>query len=88
MLVLSHALGLSLAMWDPQVVPLSREFRVVRYDDRGHGGSPVPDGPYRIEDLGRIHAHLVPSRRHPGLHARHGREIALGINGAARDLEG
>ena len=52
-LVLAHALGLSMAMWDPQVAPLSREFRVVRYDHRGHGGSPVPDGPYRIEDLGR-----------------------------------
>jgi 3-oxoadipate enol-lactonase len=52
-LVLSHALGLSMAMWDPQVVPLSRVFRVVRYDHRGHGGSPVPAGRYRIEDLGR-----------------------------------
>ena len=52
-LVLSHALGLSLAMWDPQLAPLSRAFRVVRYDHRGHGGSPVPPGRYRIEDLGR-----------------------------------
>lgn len=52
-LVLSHALGLSMAMWDPQVAPLSRAFRVVRYDHRGHGGSPVPAGRYRIEDLGR-----------------------------------
>ena len=51
-LVLSHALGLSIAMWDPQVVPLSRAFQVVRYDHRGHGGSPVPAGRYRIEDLG------------------------------------
>src|ERR1700682_398086 len=52
-LVLSHALGLSMAMWDPQVVPLLRAFRVVRYDHRGHGGSPVPTGRYRIEDFGR-----------------------------------
>jgi 3-oxoadipate enol-lactonase len=52
-LVLSHALGLSMAMWDPQVAPLSEAFRVVRYDHRGHGGSPVPAGRYRIEDLGR-----------------------------------
>ena len=52
-LILSHALGLSMAMWDPQVAPLSRAFRVVRYDHRGHGGSPVPAGRYRIEDLGR-----------------------------------
>jgi 3-oxoadipate enol-lactonase len=52
-LVLSHALGLSLAMWDPQLRRLSRSLRVLRYDHRGHGGSPVPPGPYRIEDLGR-----------------------------------
>jgi 3-oxoadipate enol-lactonase len=52
-LVLSHALGLSMAMWDPQVAELSRALRVVRYDHRGHGGSPVPTGRYRIEDLGR-----------------------------------
>ena len=58
-LVLSHALGLSMSMWDPQVAPLSREFRVVRYDHRGHGKSPVPEGPYRIEDLGRDLLHLL-----------------------------
>src|SRR5256885_7538423 len=58
-LVLAHALGLSMAMWDPQVAPLSREFRVLRYDHRGHGGSPVPDGPYRIDDLGRDLLHLL-----------------------------
>jgi 3-oxoadipate enol-lactonase len=52
-LVLSHALGLSLAMWDPQVEALSRAFRLVRYDHRGHGRSPVPAGPYTIEALGR-----------------------------------
>jgi 3-oxoadipate enol-lactonase len=52
-LVLSHALGLSLAMWDPQMAGLSRAFRVLRYDHRGHGGSPVPAGPYTIGDLGR-----------------------------------
>jgi len=58
-LVLSHALGLSLAMWDPQVARLSAALRVVRYDHRGHGGSPVPGGPYRIEDLGRDLLHLL-----------------------------
>jgi 3-oxoadipate enol-lactonase len=42
-----------MAMWDPQLTGLLRNFRVVRYDQRGHGGSPVPAGQYRIEDLGR-----------------------------------
>jgi 3-oxoadipate enol-lactonase len=58
-LVLSHALGLSLAMWDPQVAVLSQRFRVIRYDHRGHGGSPVPPGPYTIEELGRDLLHLL-----------------------------
>ena len=58
-LVLSHALGLSLAMWDPQVAPLSQALRVVRYDHRGHGRSPVPGGPYTIEELGRDLVHLL-----------------------------
>jgi 3-oxoadipate enol-lactonase / 4-carboxymuconolactone decarboxylase len=51
-LVLSHALGLTSAMWDLQVPALERRFRVVRYDLRGHGRSPVPPGPYAIADMG------------------------------------
>src|SRR2546423_14196892 len=51
--VLSHALGASMAMWDPQLAPLTAIRQVLRYDQRGHGGSPVPPGPYTIEALGR-----------------------------------
>jgi 3-oxoadipate enol-lactonase len=50
--VLSNSLGATLAMWDRQVPALAQQYRVVRYDMRGHGGSPVPDGPSRIEDIG------------------------------------
>jgi 3-oxoadipate enol-lactonase len=52
-LVLSNSLGTSTAMWDPQAEALSERFRVVRYDHRGHGSSPVPSGPYELADLGR-----------------------------------
>jgi 3-oxoadipate enol-lactonase len=51
-LVLSPSLGSTLAMWDPQVAALSATHRVIRYDHRGHGGSPVPPPPYAIADLG------------------------------------
>lgn len=51
-LVMSHSLGISTAMWQPQAEMLARRFRVVRCDLRGHGRSPVPPGPYEIEDLG------------------------------------
>jgi 3-oxoadipate enol-lactonase len=50
--VLSNSVGSTRAMWDPQVPVLAAAgFRVVRYDARGHGASPVPPGPYRIGDL-------------------------------------
>jgi 3-oxoadipate enol-lactonase len=51
-LVLSPSLGSTLAMWEPQVEPLARAHRVIRYDHRGHGRSPVPPPPYALEDLG------------------------------------
>jgi 3-oxoadipate enol-lactonase len=52
LLVLGPSLGSNLSTWDPQAAALSDSFRVVRYDHRGHGGSPAPPGPYEIADLG------------------------------------
>jgi 3-oxoadipate enol-lactonase len=51
-IVLSHAIGTDLSIWDAQVAALAPAWRVVRYDHRGHGASPVPTGPYSIADLG------------------------------------
>ncbi len=51
--VLGGSLGSDLRMWEPQVKPLVEQgFRVIRYDARGHGKSPVPPGPYSLDDLG------------------------------------
>ncbi len=50
-LVFSNSLGASLRMWQPQVDALAREFRVVRYDQRGHGASGLPPGPYAFPAL-------------------------------------
>jgi 3-oxoadipate enol-lactonase len=52
-LLLGGSLGTAMAMWDPQVEALGERLRVVRFDHRGHGGSPVPEGPYSIEQMGR-----------------------------------
>lgn len=52
-LLLGPSLGSTTAMWAPQVPVLARHLRVVRFDHRGHGRSPVPPGPYTVADLGR-----------------------------------
>lgn len=52
-LLFTASLGATLRMWDPQVGPLSPHLRMIRCDLRGHGGSPVPPGPYEIADLAR-----------------------------------
>jgi 3-oxoadipate enol-lactonase len=51
-LVLGSSLGTTGAMWDAQVPAFSRRFRMLRFDTRGHGGSPVPPGPYSMDELG------------------------------------
>jgi 3-oxoadipate enol-lactonase len=51
-LLLGGSLGTTLDMWDLQVPALSDTHRVIRFEHRGHGGSPVPNGPYTIDDLG------------------------------------
>lgn len=52
LLVLSNALGCTLEMWEPQMDVLNERYHVVRYDQRGHGGSNTPPGPYTLTDLG------------------------------------
>jgi 3-oxoadipate enol-lactonase len=52
LLVLSHSLGATLEAWDPQIAGLGPNFRVVRYDLRGHGRSPSVPGSCDIADLG------------------------------------
>jgi 3-oxoadipate enol-lactonase len=51
-LVLGSSLGTSGGMWDNVVPAFAERFRVLRYDTRGHGGSPVPPGPYTMDELG------------------------------------
>jgi len=52
-LVLANSIGTALELWDAQVPALARRFRLLRYDQLGHGRSEVPPGPYTVELLGR-----------------------------------
>jgi 3-oxoadipate enol-lactonase len=52
-LMLANSIATSMNMWDGQLTVLSRHFRVLRYDYRGHGDSDTPTGPYSFDRLGR-----------------------------------
>jgi 3-oxoadipate enol-lactonase len=57
-LVLGNSLGTSRACWEPLVPALARQFRLLRYEQRGHGRaatgfSPAPPGPYSVAELAR-----------------------------------
>lgn len=52
-LLFSNSLGTNLAMWEGQRAGLEKQFRILRYDKRGHGASSVPPAPYKIEQLGQ-----------------------------------
>ena len=55
-LILGNPIGTNRDVWAHQLPALSRDFRVLRYEARGHGRpgaqSPAPPGPYTIADLG------------------------------------
>ena len=67
-LLLVNSLSCDLSMWDDQLPQWSRQFRVIRYDQRGHGQTAVPPGPCTIERLGRdalaVLDHLGIARAH------------------------
>jgi 3-oxoadipate enol-lactonase len=50
-IVFSNSLATTLAMWDEQAGALKDKFRVLRYDQRGHGGTDAPAGRYPYNTL-------------------------------------
>ena len=50
-LILSNSLLTNLSMWDDQVATLARSFRILRYDQRGHGGTEATAGDYSFDLL-------------------------------------
>ena len=49
--VLAHALGANLTLWDDTARHLSDRYRVLRFDLRGHGSSDAPVGAYTMARL-------------------------------------
>jgi 3-oxoadipate enol-lactonase len=50
-LIFSNSLITNLSMWDDQVAGLKDDFRILRYDQRGHGGTDAPAGKYSFDLL-------------------------------------
>lgn len=67
-ILFSNSLGTTHRMWDAVVDELAAEFRCIRYDTRGHGGSDLPTSGYEISDLAddaaTILDHLDVERAH------------------------
>ena len=55
-LVLSNSLATDLTMWDQQAQDFASSFRVLRYDQRGHGKTEAPAGRYTLRHADRRRA--------------------------------
>ena len=49
--MLSNSLGTNYTMWDKQIPALTENYRVLRYDTRGHGSTEVTPGAYTLDQL-------------------------------------
>ena len=49
--MLSNSLASNLTMWDAQIPALADKYRVLRYDQRGHGGTQATPPPYSFDLL-------------------------------------
>ncbi|RYC30274.1 alpha/beta fold hydrolase [Lichenibacterium minor] len=62
----SNSLMTDLSLWECQAASLSERYRVLRYDQRGHGGSAVPDADCRfaclVDDLEALFDHFGIAR--------------------------
>jgi 3-oxoadipate enol-lactonase len=72
--VLSNSIGTDLGLWDAQMPALSG-YRVLRYDQRGHGRSPAPPGPYELGQLGGDVLRLLDAE---GIDSAHFAGVSLG----------
>lgn len=68
LVVLSHALGCDLTMWDGVAAVLQERYTVLRYDHRGHGHSAASDSAYGVEELADDAAELIRAQAAEPVH--------------------
>ena len=70
LVVLSHALGCDLTMWDGVAAALEDRYTVLRYDHRGNGRSvePAGAGAYTMDDLADDAAELIRAQTTDPVH--------------------
>ena len=90
-LMLSNSLATNLSMWDRQTAVLAENYRVLRYDQRGHGASDVPPGDYDFDLLADdaaalMQAHGIAACHFVGLSMGGMTAMGLGLNHPERLL--
>jgi 3-oxoadipate enol-lactonase len=78
LVVLSHALGCDLRMWDGVAALLKSRYTVLRYEHRGHGRSEAPPGPYSLDMLADDAAGLIGEQAAEPVHF-----VGLSLGGMA-----
>ena len=76
-IMFSNSLATNLSMWDPQVADFKPSFRMLRYDQRGHGGTDAPAGRYTYPTLVADALALLDALEHRAPHF-----VGLSMGGA------
>ncbi len=74
-LTFCNSLGTDLSMWDAQAGALADQYRILRYDRRGHGQSGSPPGLYTVAELG---ADVLALWDHLGIERSHFCGLSIG----------
>lgn len=75
-IVFCNSLGTDTRIWDAVVDELAPDYRLVTYDQRGHGLTSVPRGPYSIADLSADLLELVDT-----LHLKRFALVGISVGG-------
>ena len=83
LVILSHAMGCDLTMWDGVAAALQDRYTVLRYDHRGHGRSAGSSEAYTMDDLADDAAELIRTQSAGPVHF-----VGLSMGGMAAQALG